>query len=533
MEKKLIHDEEALMKIKIGSEKILKVIKSTYGSDGRRMVIEDNGSHLIARDGTSFIKKVELSDPYENIGAKMILHAMKMTGEKAGDGTTTSAIIADKLLAEGINMVFLGIDPVALVQGIKQAHDVALKDLHALARPVDPLDDLYKMAIRCVNYDLGLGDLLARAFIKNGPQALVQVRPGVGKETKLSIVDGFAFDCVRLSLSVINGSAMLKTELDDALVFITRDKIVSATQILPMLIKIVDSKKPLLLIARDFATDALTLIENNNRNKVINCIAVKPLMTGEQFNDLLEDIAAVSNTEVFSEDKAQDLKLISINQLGRVCSVNATLDTTTILAFKIPNSERLKACIDLLKEKRKCKELSNAEIKTIDYRISRLTDGVAILTTGGANEAERKEKLQMAERGVRTIKSALKDGVVAGGGKVWLSLFKKLDTIEVNELDESRGIIACKNALSAPFIELQTNKGIDPLPLMENSMNARDDNGYDMQKGVNNNIWEDELLEPVRVAGIALESAVSVVTELLHTVAVIAETSNKNEHSMI
>lgn len=533
MKRKLNYNEEALMKLKIGSEKILKVIKLTHGPGGRRMDIEDSGSHLIARIGTTFTEKVELSDPYENIGARMVLHAMKMTGEKAGDGSTTSAIIADKLLAEGINMLFLGIDPVDLEGGIKQAHNIAMKELYDLARPVKSPDDLYNIASRIVIDDQELSNLLTRSFVNKGPQALVQVRPGTGLDTTLSFVDGFEFECVRLSPSLINGSTMLKTELDDALVFITKDKITSATQLLPMLVKIVDSKKPLLLIARDFATDAVTLIENNNRNKVINCIAVKPLMNGEQVIDLLEDIAVVCNTELFSGDIAQNLKLISINQLGKVDRVIATLDTTTILASKLSGSKRLKACIDLLKEKRESIKLNNAEINAIDYRISRLSTGVAVLTIGGASETELKEKLQLAERVVMTIKSALKEGVIAGGGKVWLSLLKKLETIEINELDESRGIIAYKKTLSAPFIELQSNEGIDPLPLMEKSMNAGNGSGYDLQKGANINIWEDGLLEPVRVAGIALESAVSVVTELLQEVVMIAETNNKNEHSMI
>lgn len=527
MGKEIIYDIEALLKVKQGVEKMVKEVNTDYGPVGRNVVFEDHGKHIITKDGITVAEHIDLQDPFENMGAQLIRQVSKQTAEKAGGGTTTVAILAGQLLAEGIRLVASGANPIDLQKGIFKAHDIARKKLSEISKPVDGNEDLKNIAVISVNNDIELGSLIAEAFKKRGKETLVQVQEGKSVNTTIEFVEGVEMEGGFLSTYFVTDSSKNEAVLENALVFITSNRISSTNEILPLLIQIAEDAKPVLIIAKDFDSDVLSMLATNNRNNALKCVAVKSTLAGDSLNELLEDISLVTGTEVFSGEKGQDLKTVHIGQLGTVDKVVVSSTKTRILSGKNKNSSRLAEFINLLQNKRQ-NNTFKGEHRNIEARLARLTGGVVVISIGAATETELKEKLCRVNDGVKAVKAALEEGVVPGGGIIWLQLAKHLETITSAVQDEQRGITIFKKALTAPFIILGKNAGKESLPLLERMMQAAPEIGYDFREDQIVNVWEKGIIDPAKVIRVAMEGAVSVVSELLKTKAAIAEVKNNN-----
>ena len=520
MAKTIMYDIEALIKLKQGVEKMTKAIRTTYGPGGRNVIFKENGRYSISKDGSAVAENIDLQDPFENMGAQLIRQVSKQTAENAGDGTTTVAILTGQLLTEGMRLVASGSDPIKLQSGINKAHCFAVKALAEISRPVNLKEDLINIATIAVNNDVKSGKLIAEAFKTKGKETIVHVQESKGVESTIEFVEGIEIKGGFLSSNFVTDTVRNEAVLENALVLITDKRISSVEEIVPILTKIVDSSKPVLIIAKDFDTDVLDKLVANNRNYVIQCIAVKSNLAGLALNELLEDISLVTDTEVFTEEKGQDLKEIPIIQLGTVDKVVVSSTHTRIISGK-DKTPRLESLISIL-QKRRNNNYNRAELANIETRLARLTDGVAIISIGATTETELKEKLYRVEDGIKAVKAALEEGVVAGGGMVWLHLVKHIEEVTSRDMDEQKGIAIFKRALAAPFIALGENAGIEPLPLLEKMMQASSETGYDFRNDQVVNIWKAGIIDPAKVIKVAMGNAVSVVTELLKTKVAIA-----------
>lgn len=523
MGKQIIYNEEALLALQRGIAILSRAVKSTYGPKGRNVMLEKKYVYpVFTKDGMTVATNIELEDPYENAGTAIIKEVATQTAAEAGDGTTTAIIIAEKLLSDGIKVVVAGVNPVRLKKGIEIGLKAALEELTKLSIPVANNSELYHVATIAANHDKELGKLIATAFAKNGVYSIIEVEEAKGVESLLRHTEGGEINGALISPWFVTDTVKNEAVVEDAVVLVTDQKIASTADILPLLQQIADEKKTLLIIAKEMQDDVLNMLVTNNRNHVIQCVAVKPSSAGDTLQQELEDLALLTGTTNLSSEKGSDLKKISIRQLGSIKKAVVGSGKIRIIVNPEMDNTLLLSTLSSLK-KQFVKEKQEGEKKKISERLTRLSGGITILSIGAATEIEMKEKLFRTDDAVKAVSAALEEGTVPGGGISLLHLSKNIATLKSNIQDEQVGINIFRAALITPFMVMAQNAGQDPLPMISNLANFPQAKGYNLNNLELVDMRKAGIIDPAKVIRVAIKNAASIAGELLKIKAVITE----------
>ena len=531
MAKLIKHGAEARASLESGVNTLADAVKITLGPKGRNVVLgKKYASPLITNDGVTIAKEIELSDPFENLGAELVKEVSVKTNDVAGDGTTTAAVLAQAIVNEGMRNFAAGANPVILKKGIFKAVDTAVEGLKKLSKPVDGKGDIAKVASISAG-DEQVGQLIADAMEKVGRDGVITVEESQTMHTELSVVEGMQFDRGYLSPYMSTNPDKMTAELDNPYILITDKKISQIAEILPILEQIVKQNAKLLIIADEVEGEALTTIILNKLRGTFTCVAVKAPSFGDKRKALLEDIAILTGVKVLSEELGIDFKQVGLDMLGRARSVKVDKDTTTIVeGAGDPKSieERVKFIRGML-----AKETSDYEKEKLADRLAKLAGGVAVIKVGAPTEVEMKEKKLRIEDALSATKAASEEGVVPGGGVALLKVKPDVENL-VSKLtgDEKTGAAIIVKALEAPIRQIAKNSGVDG-GVVANSVLANLDKkayGYDALTNKYVDMIASGIIDPTKVTRSALQNAASVAGTLLTTEVLVVETDDGNEN---
>ncbi len=531
MAKLIKHGAEARASLENGVNTLADAVKITLGPKGRNVVLgKKYASPLITNDGVTIAKEIELSDPFENLGAELVKEVSVKTNDVAGDGTTTAAVLAQAIVNEGMRNFAAGANPVILKKGIFKAVDTAVEGLKKLSKPVDGKGDIAKVASISAG-DEQVGQLIADAMEKVGRDGVITVEESQTMHTELSVVEGMQFDRGYLSPYMSTNPDKMTAELDNPYILITDKKISQIAEILPILEQIVKQNAKLLIIADEVEGEALTTIILNKLRGTFTCVAVKAPSFGDKRKALLEDIAILTGGKVLSEELGIDFKQVGLDMLGRARSIKVDKDTTTIVeGAGEPKSieERVKFIRGML-----AKETSDYEKEKLADRLAKLAGGVAVIKVGAPTEVEMKEKKLRIEDALSATKAASEEGVVPGGGVALLKVKPDVENL-VSKLtgDEKTGAAIIVKALEAPIRQIAKNSGVDGGVVANNVLANLDKKayGYDALTNKYVDMIASGIIDPTKVTRSALQNAASVAGTLLTTEVLVVETDDGNEN---
>lgn len=531
MTKLIKHGAEARASLENGVNTLADAVKITLGPKGRNVVLgKKYASPLITNDGVTIAKEIELSDPFENLGAELVKEVSVKTNDVAGDGTTTAAVLAQAIVNEGMRNFAAGANPVILKKGIFKAVDTAVEGLKKLSKPVDGKGDIAKVASISAG-DEQVGQLIADAMEKVGRDGVITVEESQTMHTELSVVEGMQFDRGYLSPYMSTNPDKMTAELDNPYILITDKKISQIAEILPILEQIVKQNAKLLIIADEVEGEALTTIILNKLRGTFTCVAVKAPSFGDKRKALLEDIAILTGGKVLSEELGIDFKQVGLDMLGRARSVKVDKDTTTIVeGAGDPKSieERVKFIRGML-----AKETSDYEKEKLADRLAKLAGGVAVIKVGAPTEVEMKEKKLRIEDALSATKAASEEGVVPGGGVALLKVKPDVESLVAKLTgDEKTGAAIIVKALEAPIRQIAKNSGVDGGVVANNVLANLDKKayGYDALTNKYVDMIASGIIDPTKVTRSALQNAASVAGTLLTTEVLVVETDDGNEN---
>lgn len=531
MAKLIKHGAEARASLENGVNTLADAVKITLGPKGRNVVLgKKYATPLITNDGVTIAKEIELSDPFENLGAELVKEVSVKTNDVAGDGTTTAAVLAQAIVNEGMRNFAAGANPVILKKGIFKAVDAAVEGLKKLSKPVDGKGDIAKVASISAG-DEQVGQLIADAMEKVGRDGVITVEESQTMHTELSVVEGMQFDRGYLSPYMSTNPDKMTAELDNPYILITDKKISQIAEILPILEQIVKQNAKLLIIADEVEGEALTTIILNKLRGTFTCVAVKAPSFGDKRKALLEDIAILTGGKVLSEELGIDFKQVGLDMLGRARSVKVDKDTTTIVEGAGDSKsieERVKFIRGML-----AKETSDYEKEKLADRLAKLAGGVAVIKVGAPTEVEMKEKKLRIEDALSATKAASEEGVVPGGGVALLKVKPDVENL-VSKLtgDEKTGAAIIVKALEAPIRQIAKNSGVDGGVVANNVLANLDKKayGYDALTNKYVDMIASGIIDPTKVTRSALQNAASVAGTLLTTEVLVVETDDGNEN---
>lgn len=527
MAKKIIFGEDARKKLQNGVDAVANTVKLTLGPKGRNVVLErDYDAPLITNDGVTIAKDIELADPFENMGASLLKQVSIKTNDVAGDGTTTSAVLAQAIVHEGIKNFAAGANPVMLKKGISKATDVVVDDLKKQSIPVEDKKEIEQVASISAG-DEEVGKLIADAFEKVGKDGVITVEEGKTLNTTLKLAVGMQFDRGYLSPYMCTNMEKMEAELDDCYILVTDKKISNIQEILPLLEEVAKNGLKLLIVADDVEGEALTTLIVNKLRGTFNCVAVKAPSYGDKRNEILEDIAVLTGATVISESKGLALKDATMEVLGRAKTVKVTKDNTTIVdGYGDKNAlEERKSII----KSQIANTTSDFDKQKLTERLAKLSGGVAVISVGSATEVELKEKKLRIEDALSATKAASEEGIVAGGGVALLQAKQTLAKyVETLTGDEKTGAQIVLKSLESPIRQIAENCGVDDGVVVYNIEKANKKNyGYDAQNEQYGDMIKFGIVDPTKVTRSALQNATSVAGTLLTTESLVADIKDK------
>ncbi|RMH10388.1 MAG: chaperonin GroEL [Planctomycetota bacterium] len=522
-------DEAALLEMKKGVDRLADAVKCTMGPSGHHVVIEKSyGGPSVTKDGVSVAKEITLPEPFESMGAKMVHQVAKKTADKAGDGTTAATILAQAIFTEGLKAVAAGHNPIHLQRGINKAAEAAAKAIEDLAVPCKGKADYKKVATVSSNHNEQVGELIAEAIAKVGPDGVVEIEDGKSSETTLEYVEGMQFDKGYLSPYFMTDPKTGEAVLEDAYVLIHEKKIGNLPDLLPLLNKIAGTGKPLLIIAEDVENEALAALVVNRLRGVLKVCAVKAPGFGDRRKAMLGDIAVLTGGTFFSEDLGRTLESVEISELGRAKKIVVTKDDTTIIegAGKKKDIEQRAAQIMAQYEK----STSDYDKEKLMERHAKLTGGVAIINVGGSTEQAQKALKDLVEDALHATRAAAKEGYVPGGG---VALLRTLDAIENAKKkargDEKLGFDIVSRAVEWPARQIALNAGYDGDIAVEEIKNGKGGFGLDASTGQYTDLVKAGIIDPALVAKSALVNAASVAGLMLTTDVMVTDLKEEAE----
>ncbi|HXG60576.1 MAG TPA: chaperonin GroEL [Planctomycetota bacterium] len=529
MAKQLLFDQAARDALRRGIGKVASAVRSTLGPRGRTVVIDKSwGGPTVTKDGVTVCEEVELTDPYENMAAKMLKEAASKTSDQAGDGTTTSATLAEAIFLEGLRVVTAGANAVAVARGIKRAAEAVSEELKKLAEPVrvEDRERLVQVGTLAANGDRAVGEMLAQAFSKVGREGAISVEEGKGIQTEIKIVEGMQFDRGFLSPHFVTNPQSVECVLENPYLFIHEDKLSSAAPLIPLLEKVAAEKRALLVIAEDVEGEALATLVVNKLRGILPCCAVKAPGYGDRRKAMLEDIAILTGGRAVFKDLGIDLSKMPTSMLGRARKVIVDADYTTILDGAGDRKAVEARCAQIRKEY--AESDSDYDREKLQERLSKLSGGVAVIYVGAATETELKERKKRVEDALHSVRAALEEGLVPGGGVALLRAEKALDGISA-EGDEKIGVEIVRRALEAPLRVIAANAGFDPSTAVRKVRTGSGAFGFDAERLEFRDLKEAGIMDPVKVTRHALQNAASVSSLLLTTEAMVVELPEEEE----
>jgi chaperonin GroEL len=520
MPKQLIYDAEAREKLKAGVDKLANAVRITLGPKGRNVVLDKKfGSPSVTNDGVTIAKEIELEDPFENLGAQMVKEVATKTQDVAGDGTTTATILAQAIIKEGIKNVTAGANPMYIKKGIQKAVDAVVEELKAKSKKVKE-DEIGNVATISANNDPEIGKLIADAFAKVGKDGVITVEEARGMETTLDVVEGMQFDRGYLSPYFVTNAERMEVTLEDAVILIYDKKVSSMKDLLPILEKVAQMGRPMLIIAEDVEGEALATLVVNKLRGTLQVCAVKAPGFGDRRKAMLEDIAILTGGRVISEEAGFKLENTTVADLGKAKRITIDKDNTTIVegAGKLAD---IKARVTQIR--RQIEETtSEYDKEKLQERLAKLAGGVAVINVGAATEVEMKEKKARVEDAKEATRAAMEEGIVPGGGIALLRAAKALE--KVKELgDAAIGVDIIRRALEAPLRQVATNAGAEGSLIVEHVLKQAENIGYNAATGEYVDMFKAGIVDPTKVTRSALQNAASVAAMLLTTEAVVTD----------
>jgi len=533
MAKQLMFNEEARRKLLSGVEQISKAVKVTLGPKGRNVLLDKKfGAPTVTKDGVSVAKEVELADPYENMGAQLLKEVATKTNDVAGDGTTTATVLAYSLVKEGLKAVAAGMTPIELKRGIDKAVELAVEEIKKNSKEIKDKEEISHVASVSANNDSEIGNTIADAMEKVGKDGVITVEESKTMDTTIEFVEGMQFDRGYISAYFVTDRDTMTSVYDDCYILIHDKKISSMKDMLPLLEKVAQSGKPLLIIAEDVDGEALSTLVVNSLRGTLKACAVKAPGFGDRRKAMLEDIAILTGGEVISEELGLKLENTDISQLGRAKTVKVDKDNTTI----INGAGKQKDIQDRIAQiKTQIEETtSDYDREKLQERLAKLAGGVAVINVGAATEVELKEKKHRVEDALSATRAAIEEGIVPGGGLALIQAALALEKADISNLtdDEKVGFKIVKRALEEPIRQIAENAGLDGAVIADKAKNEKKGIGFDAAKMEWVDMVKAGIIDPAKVTRSALQNAASIASLLLTTECAITDIPEKKEPAM-
>ena len=527
MSSKLIEfNVEARAKLKKGVDKLANAVKVTLGPKGRNVILEKKfGAPTITKDGVSVAKEIELEDAVENMGAQMVREVATKTSDVAGDGTTTATILAQAIYREGLKNVTSGANPMDLKRGIDLAVNNVVEYLKSISRDVEGRNEISQVGSISANNDKTIGDLIADAMEKVGKDGVITVEEAKGTETSLEVVEGMQFDRGYLSPYFVTDAESMEAVLEEPYILIHDKKISAMKELLPILEKVVQAGKSMLIISEDLEGEALATLVVNRLRGTLKVAAIKAPGFGDRRKAMLEDVAVLTGGTVISEERGFKLENATISYLGSAKKVVIDKDNTTIVEGA-GKTEDIKKRINELKAQID-KTTSDYDKEKLQERLAKLSGGVAVLKIGASTEIEMKEKKARVEDALHATRAAVQEGIVAGGGVAFIRAIPGLDKLKGDNVDQSTGVKIIQKALEEPLRQIVNNAGIEGSVVLQRVMEGKDDYGFNAATETYENMIKAGVIDPTKVTRTALENAASVASLLITTEAVVYEMKEK------
>ncbi len=521
--KELYFDTEARSALKRGVDQLADAVKVTLGPKGRNVVIDKKfGSPTITKDGVTVAKEVELSDPIENMGAQMVKEVATKTSDLAGDGTTTATVLAQAIFREGLKNVAAGANPMALKRGIDKAVAAVVEELKNVSVPTSGKKEIAQVGSISANNDKEIGDLIADAMEKVGKDGVITVEEAKGLETNLETVEGMQFDRGYVSPYFVTDPDKMEAVLEDGMILIHDKKISSMKDLLPVLEKVAQMGKPLLIIAEDIEGEALATLVVNKLRGTLRVCAVKAPGFGDRRKAMLEDIAVLTNGRVISEDVGFKLENATVDQLGRAKRIVVDKDNTTIIDGG-GTDEAIQGRVKEIKGAIE-KTTSDYDREKLQERLAKIAGGVAVINVGAPTESEMKEKKARVEDALHATRAAVEEGIVPGGGVALIRAQKALKDLKLNDADEQVGVDIIRKAIEEPIRMIVQNAGGEGSIVIEKVRAAKDNTfGYNALTDTYEDLVQAGVIDPTKVTRTALQNAASIAGLLLTTEALIVE----------
>lgn len=523
MAKEIKNNIEARDLLKKGVDQLANAVKVTLGPKGRNVVIEKKfGAPQITKDGVTVAKEIELSDPYENLGAQMLKEVASKTGDDAGDGTTTATVLAQSIVTVGLKNVAAGANPMDLKRGIDKAVIRVVESLKAQSQNVgDDYAKIESVAKISANNDDAIGKLIAEAMRKVHKEGVITIEQSKGTDTYVDVVEGMQFDRGYISPYFVTDAEKMAAELDNPFILIHDKKISTMKDLLPVLEQTAQSGRPLLIIAEDVDGEALATLVVNRLRGALKVAAVKAPGFGDRRKEMLEDIAVLTGGNVITEEKGMKLEQTTLDMLGVAEKVTIDKENTIIVGGH-GETDTIKARVNMIKKQ--------IELTTSDYdreklqeRLAKLAGGVAVIYVGAASEVEMKEKKDRVDDALSATRAAVEEGIVPGGGVAYVRAIDALKDLKGENDDEQTGIEIIKRAIEEPLRQIVENAGKEGAVIVQKVKEGKDDFGYNARLDQYQNLYEGGVIDPAKVARVALENAASIAGMLLATEAVIVE----------
>jgi len=521
MAKEIQYDVEARSALKNGVDKLANAVKVTLGPKGRNVVIEKKfGAPTVTKDGVTVAKEIELSDKMEDIGAQMVKEVASKTSDVAGDGTTTATVLAQALVTEGLKNVTAGANPMSIKRGIDAAAKSVVESLKSQSKDLPDSTQIANVATISSNDDREIGDKIAEAMEKVGKDGVITVEDSKTAETYLETVEGMQFDRGYLSPYFVTNSESMDAELEDPYILIHDKKISNMKDLLPLLEKVVQTGKPVMIIAEDVEGEALATLVVNKLRGTFKVLAVKAPGFGDRRKAMLEDIAVLTGATVISEEAGYKLDNASVEYLGTAKRVISDKDNTTIVDGS-GSSDAITARINEIKAQIE-KTTSDYDREKLQERLAKLSGGVAVINVGAATEVEMKEKKARVEDALHATRAAVEEGIIPGGGVALLRAVSALSKVKVDE-DQQVGVDIVARALEAPIRQICANAGVEASIVVQNIKDKKADHGYDARNDEYVKMFEAGIIDPTKVARVAVQNAASIAGMILTTEAAITE----------
>ena len=528
MAKEIKFGEDARKKLLDGVNKLADTVKVTLGPKGRNVVLDKGfGAPLITNDGVTIAKEIELDDPFENMGARLVKEVSTKTNDVAGDGTTTATVLAQSMIKEGVKNVAAGGDPMAIKRGMDKAVEAATLGLKEISSVVNGKEDIARVASISANND-EIGNLISEAMEKVSKDGVITIEESKTSNTELSVVEGMQFDKGYVSPYMVTDTEKMEAIIDNPYILITDKKISNIQEILPLLENLMQSSGKLVIICDDIESEALSTLILNKLRGVLNVVAVKAPGYGDKRKEMLQDIAILTGGEVITSDLGLELKDTTIEQLGRAKQIKVQKENT-IIVDGLGDKEKISERVNQIKAQL-AEEKSEYETEKLQERLAKIAGGVAVIGVGAATEIEMKEKKLRIEDALSATRAAVEEGIVAGGGTAYVNIIPKVEkVIEDLKDDEKLGAKIVLKALEEPVKQIAVNAGLEPAVILEKVKQSPVGTGFNAKDEVYVDMKKAGIVDPTKVSRSALQNAASVASMVLTTESIVTDKKEPKE----